>query len=100
MPRPSFITQQDIERFDANLDADPNVSSLLKNVPEIREVCYSGIWIGEELGKLECPEVLITRIQFTAGRLSFGNDCWKIHQDILEDYKIGKLNVELDGQLN
>lgn len=94
MPRPSFITEQDIIRWDANMQNDPNISKSLLNSDTIKEVCYAGFYLGEELDKLNCPAELIVRIQFTAGTLSFGRDPWDISMDMLEKYKNNELNFE------
>src|SRR5271166_4643171 len=86
MSRPDFVTNEDIVRWSDNIDNDVNVKNLVQN-PIIRELCYAGLWLCEELEKLECPQILITRIQYTAGKLSFGRDMWEVHQKILHDYQ-------------
>ena len=105
MNRPKFVTSEDIARWSEIMDNDTVVpKELLKTaVPKellklaiIREVCYAGIWLSEKLSELSCPDVLITRIQWTAGKLAYGRDIWKVHQDILEDYKQNKLIFEDD----
>jgi hypothetical protein len=97
MPRPEFITDEDINRWSLNIDNDKNFSKELISSPIIREVCYAGLWLAEELTKLDCPEYLITSIQYTAGNLSFGRDTWMISQLILEKYNSGELVLEVDS---
>lgn len=97
MNRPTFISSEDIARWSENIDNDPNLPSYVAQEPIIREVCYAGLWLAEELDKLGCPKNFIQRIQFTAGRLSFGRDTWQVHQDMLENYKQNKLTYEVDS---
>lgn len=96
MPRPNFITKQDIKRWSDNIDQDPHITSAIRNSPVIREVCYAGLWLSEELEKEGCPFPLITRIQWTAGKLSYGRDIWEVHQDILTKYRNNELTFEED----
>jgi hypothetical protein len=56
------------------------------------------LYLVEQLMKLECPNELITRIQFTAGKISFGRDPWEVHLKILEDYKNNKLDFDTDPE--
>lgn len=86
MSRPDFITYEDITRWSESIDSDPNLSPALTENPIIREVLYSGAWLLEQLEKAGCPDILITRIQYTAGRLCFGRDPWEVHSSILIDY--------------
>jgi hypothetical protein len=79
-----------------SIDNDPNMPKSLSSQPTIREVCYAGLFLAEELMKLNCPDNLIVRIQWHAGKASFGNDPWDVHLDILEDYKNNKLTFEED----
>jgi hypothetical protein len=94
MSRPEFVTNEDILRWSENIDNDDNIPAVVKDSAIIREVCYAGLWLAEELEKLNCTEDIITRIQFTAGRLSFGRDPWQVHQKMLEDYKNKELEFE------
>ena len=96
MNRPEFVSNEDIARWSKIIDNDTAVPKELLKLPIIREVCYAGIWLSEKLSELDCPDVLITRIQWTAGKLAYGRDVWKVHQDILEDYKENKLIFEDD----
>jgi hypothetical protein len=101
MPRPEFITNEDISRWSENLDNDENLSEALRQNPVIREVCYAGIWLYEELEKLLCPPEMITRIQYTAGKLSFGRDPWVVHQEMVQAYQDNTLDYEVDpAELN
>lgn len=95
--RPEFVTEEDIKRWDTNMDNDNDTfcAGLYKD-PTIREVCYSGLWLCEQLEDLKCPPEYITRIQYTAGRCSFGRDPWEVHQEFLESYKLNKLEFEQD----
>jgi len=94
MTRPKFITNEDITRWSNNIDQDPYISTAMRENETIREVCYAGLFLIEELEKLKCPNSLINRIQYTAGKLSFGRDIWEVHQDILEKYKNNELIFE------
>lgn len=94
MPRPEFITNEDILRWSENIDNDPLVSKGLAQEPILREVMYAGLWLCESLDKLKCPHDIITRIQFTAGQYSFGRDPWEAHQKILELYNTNQLKFE------
>lgn len=93
MIRPDFISEKDIERWSEVIDQDPNMT-FFKFSPTVREVCYAGCYLYEELKKLQCPDILIARIQWTAGKLSFGKNPWEVHQKIIEQYKNNKLVFE------
>lgn len=97
MPRPDFISSNDLERWDAIIDEDDVIPRALMQSPVIREVCYAGQWMLEQLENLECPFELIVRIQFEAGKMSFGNDPWTIHEQFLDGYKNGKLDISFDN---
>lgn len=94
MRRPDFVTPEDIARWSDNIDKDEKLPKSLVDLAIIREVCYCGLWLAEELDKLKCPPEIIVRIQWTAGKLSFGRDMWEIHLQMLEDYKVNKLIFE------
>lgn len=96
MPKPKTITQEDIDRWNNNIDNDQFISPQLAAIPIIREVCQAGIWLAEQLEKSGCPNILIPRIQWTAGKLSFGRDVWDVHQDILSKYQSNELIFEED----
>lgn len=96
--RPEFITEEDIARWEKNYEEgtrkNPEIPSFLLDSPIIREVCYAGMWLAEELTKLGCADDMITRIQFTAGRMSFGRDPWAVAQQIMGAYRGNELNFE------
>lgn len=96
MRRPDFITNTDIARWSSELDSDPDMPQEMINEPILREVCYAGMWLVEELQKQRCPDELITRIQFSAGKASFGNDPWNIHENFLNGYKNNELDFQID----
>lgn len=98
MHRPDFVTSEDLSRWDTEIDNDPNLPPLLAANPLIREVCYAGQWLGEELDKLKCPDDIVIRILFTAAQLAFGRDIWEVHQQMLTAYKNNELEYETDSK--
>lgn len=101
MRRPDFVTNEDIIRWSENVDKNQNISVGMKDNPIMREVLYAGLWLDEELSKLDCPPELIVRIQYTAGRISYKRDVWKIHQNMLQAYQENTLDYEEDpAELN
>lgn len=102
MPRPNFITNNDIARWQASINDDQTMPPEMLTSPIIMEVCYAGLWLVEQLQQINCPESIIVRIQWTAGRLSYGHDTWEVHQEILKQYKDNTLTFESDDsvQLN
>jgi len=96
MSRPESITDEDIDRWSKIIEQDNQLYPQVSASPIIREVCYAGLWLSEELKKVECPEPLIVRIRWTAGALSFGRDIWKVHQEILQKYQDNELVFEED----
>lgn len=96
MPRPEFVTEEDVNRWSNNIDHDPQIGSFFKRNYSLREVLYCGLWLSEKLEKIGCPFPIIHRIQWTAGRLSFGRDPWEVHQDMLNKYKGDELVFEED----
>ncbi len=94
MLRPNFVTEEDILRWDNIINNDPFMPKSLADSPTIREVCYAGLWLWDELEKLECPEFIIVRIQEAAGRLSFGRNTWDVSAKLLESYKNNELVFE------
>jgi hypothetical protein len=52
--------------------------------------------LAEQLEQLSCPPELIFRIQYTAGKLSFGRDPWIITEQMLAGYKDNKLDFVQD----
>lgn len=99
MARPEFVTNDDILRWSENIDSDPSMTSTLTQNPIIREVCYAGLWLCEELEKLGCSEEMIARIQYTAGKLSFGREPWETHQMVLKGYQLNELEFEDDPSM-
>src|SRR5574339_427910 len=96
MPRPDFVTENDVSRWSSNIDTDPAFPKSLASSPVIREVCYAGLGLCEELDKLGCPDFLVVRIQDAAGRLSFGRDPWEVSVELLDRYKNDQLIFEED----
>jgi len=96
MLRPNYITEDDILRWDIIINNDPFMPESLAASPTIREVCYAGLWLWDELEKLECPEFVIVQIQEAAGRLSFGRNTWDVSAKMLENYKNNELVFEED----
>src|SRR5574337_833739 len=94
--RPHFVTEDDIARWQKNLDEDPDLPSELIKNDLIKEVCYAGLWLCEELDKLGCPPEIMTRIQYTAGGASFGRDPWEVHQHFVNGYKNNQLEFEAE----
>jgi hypothetical protein len=91
--RPKYITKDQLSRWSKEIDLSLPESV---NIPIVREVCYAGLWLTGVLRDLHCPEQLIERIQFTAGKVSFGRDPWEIHQYYIDGYKNNKLDFVID----
>jgi hypothetical protein len=101
MSRPDFITAQDVSRWTKIIESDKQIPSDLAANPTIREVCYAGLFLSEQLADLNCPEELLVRIQYTAGKMSFGRDPWEVHQQMLEDFKSNKIVFDMEpSELN
>jgi hypothetical protein len=96
MPRPDFVTEEDLLRWNNNIDNDPHFPQSLAQIPLIREVCYAGLWLCEQLNTLECPDFVIIRMQDAAGRLSFGRDPWEVSQELITKYLNNELVFEED----
>lgn len=100
MARPDFITDEDIARWTKDIEDDsendPELYEQLSQHPDLKETCFAGLYLVEELDKLQCPGELIFRIQFTAGKMSVGRDPWDISVYILEKYKNNELVFEDD----
>ena len=95
MPRPEYVTSEDLLRWSENIDHDPLLSPGLAQNPLVREVCYAGQWLCERLKLLECPDHIIGQIMYTAGQICFGRpDPWKVHQDMLDGYIDGTLEFK------
>lgn len=97
MTRPDFITDEDITRWLENIKQDEHFPKVLLDSAVVKEVCFSGLWLCEQLEELGCPEELIVRIQYTAGTLSFGRDPWEVVQKILDGYRNNELEFETDS---
>lgn len=92
MSRPDFVTNEDILRWSEKIDQD-----LPKNLASdaiIREVCYAGQWLVEQLQELQVPDEIVARLQYTAGKLSFGRDPWEMHRGLLLAYEDNQLVFE------
>jgi hypothetical protein len=101
MPRPDYVTNEDISRWDTIIDSDPVLDPNLAQNPHIREVCYAGQWLVEKLDELECPDHLIGRMMWTAATICFGRkDPWEIHQEILTKFVDGTLEFEMEPEEN
>ena len=96
MSRPEFVTNEDLARWDEIIDEDAMLPKVVSDNPIIREACYAGQWLGEELAKLGCSQEKSIRIIFTAGKLSFGRDTWQVSIDMLKAYKEETLEYEQD----
>lgn len=92
MSRPNFVNNEDILRWSEKIDSD--LPSDMADNAIIREVCYAGQWLVEKLFDLKCPLDIVSRIQYTGGRLSFGKDPWAVHQELLEAYQNNELVFE------
>lgn len=100
MPRPDFITEEDILRWNKAIDSSPQIPKEMAQSALIKELCYAGIYLSEQLVNLKCPDSLIFRIQFSAGKASYGKDPWDVHLQFLEGYKNNELDFEEDTNLN
>ncbi len=93
-----YVTFEQLSEYDHNIDNDPYIDDLIKKNPTIREVCRAGLFLCSALEDLDCPQSLILRIQWTAGKLSYRNDPWEVHASILEKYKNNTLVLEEDPE--
>ncbi len=99
MSRPESITQTDIEKWNLIISEDPLLSSLPEDFithPLVKEVMYAGLWLSDRLIELSCPEDIQVRMQYHAGKVSFGRDPWEVHQELLQAYKDNTLIFEPD----
>jgi len=96
MPRPIEVNVEKIAEYDEMIDNDPNFPEGMQNNKLVREVCYAGLYMCEQLEALGCPEALMVRIQYTAGKQSFGSDPWEVHQEMLAQYKNNELKFDLE----
>jgi hypothetical protein len=96
-----YVSLEKIREYDENIDNDLNISQGMKDNPIIREVCRAGLYLCEQLELLMCPQELILRIQYTAGKISFGRDAWEVHRQVLKEYEMNTLEYEKDiSELN
>jgi hypothetical protein len=91
MKRPDFVDNDMITRWGDALDKDGMVPEFFKKTDLLREIMFAGFWLLEELTRLKCESDTIVRIQFTHGSMSYGNDTWKVAEDLLTAYKAGEL---------
>jgi hypothetical protein len=98
--RPDYVKDEDIARWSKNIDTDPQMPKLVLESPTLREVCYAGLYLAEELDKLSCPSEKITQIQFTAGRMCFGRNPWIVSDYLIKEYKAGNLRFEEESNLD
>jgi thymidine kinase len=96
MSRPEFVSNEDLDRWSEVIDNDERIPKHVAQAVLIREVCYAGLYLVEQLEKLNCPDDLSVRIQWQGGKASFGRDPWEVHQKLLEDYIDNKLLFEDD----
>lgn len=95
--RPSFVTKEDIERWDKGISEDKYLPEGFGQNPKEREVLYAGAWLHEQLVELDCSDADIEKIQYIAGSLSVHNDPWEVSQQALNIYQ--KALDELTSQL-
>jgi hypothetical protein len=99
--RPETVTYEDLQRWSEKIDNDPLMDANLAQNPIIREVCYAGQWLVDRLTELDCPDHVIGRIMYTAGRICFGRkDPWIVHQNILTQFANGTLEYEEEPEDN
>ena len=97
MPRPLELSFEKIEEYDRRIDNDPYMDQSLAQNPIIREICRAGQYMCDKLVELNCPDIMIARMLYTGGQLSFGrSDPWAIHQDLLDQYINGTLEFAVD----
>jgi hypothetical protein len=91
-----YVSLEKIKEYDDNIDKDPYIPQMIKDNATIREVCRAGLYLVEQLEALQCPAEYVIRIQYTAGRCSFGREPWEVHQQFLESYKLNEMEFEPD----
>jgi hypothetical protein len=84
---PDFVTREDLNRWNKNIDEDPYLDPKLAEDATIREICLAGHWLLEELDKLGCSDSIEVTLQYLGGKLSFGRDPWIAHEFILNSFK-------------
>lgn len=96
MPKPDNVTDEMIEEWNNVLENDEMIIQLLE-MPGARETLLAGMWLFEKLLERNCPENFVVQLQYTAGKLSYGNDPWEVHQKILDAYDNNKLVFETNS---
>lgn len=99
MKRPDFVCDDDIVRWSKELDDDPTIPKELIKEPILKEVCLAGMWLNEKLNELGCPSEMITKLQFGAGKQSYGKNIWEIHKKFLDDYNSGIMPINIVGKI-
>lgn len=98
MSRPDFISLEDITRWNNLIESE--LPEELANNETIKEVCYAGQWLGEQLASLYCSEDYMESIIHTAGKLSFGRDPWDIAERLFKAYRNDELEPEAPYSIN
>lgn len=98
MPRPEFISSEDIARWDDVISK--SMQPDLANNLLLKEAIYAGQWLGEQLTSLECDDASIGRILYTAGQMSFGRDPWEVSFALLKAYRDNELVYEDNFSIN
>lgn len=93
-----YVSLNKILEYDFSINSDPLMSSDHKNSFDIREVCRAGLYLLEQLKKINCHPFLLNKIKWTAGFLSYKKDPWEIHNLVLEQYKNNTLVLEIDQE--
>jgi len=89
-----YVTFEQVNAYDVSIDNDPYIDQIIKNNKIIREVCRAGIYLYESLLDLDCPPLIILKIQWLAGKLSYNKDPWEVHFSMIENYKNNSLILE------
>lgn len=99
--RPSFISKDQFARYKQVLADNKFIDEESKRKPEFRELMFSGFWLLDELKTLGCDDDLIFQLHYTHGAMTYslGNP-WQVAQDILSDYKEGKVEVVSELEVN
>lgn len=97
--RPLFVTEQDITRWQNILDEDDSLPEIIKLSETIKEVCFAGLWLIEQVEKssVDVDDEMIRYLQFLGGKLSYGKDPWIIHQELLRQYELGSIKIKKES---
>jgi hypothetical protein len=91
LPRPQ-LQNSDITRWNLNILNDSLANEISQNAI-LKEICYAGYWLTEQLTLLKCHSNIIDQIIYSSGTQCFSQpDPWIIHQNMLNHY----LNNELE----